>query len=266
MGTEAAERLEAELELLFAMYPESLHWSPKARELKYAHISDDATQADTPISLLLRIPDAYPVEGFPQVISATGKWKEDLRTAATERFRGVEASTPASEEVIDALLLTFEDLVSGQVKPAQQANAANDKAGVDSHPKKDEQSQSANRTVVIWLHHLLNTNKRKLALNPSVESAKISGITKPGYPGVLIFSGERSAVNSHISELRKQKWQAFQIRFDSDGFDREKERKVECWSFAHGKGIREVESMSDVTQDIVGEEEREVFLSCIGVK
>ena len=33
----AADRLEAELALLEAMYPEALSFSPKAREVKYVH-------------------------------------------------------------------------------------------------------------------------------------------------------------------------------------------------------------------------------------
>ncbi|KAI3326806.1 hypothetical protein HD806DRAFT_488260 [Xylariaceae sp. AK1471] len=115
-----------------------------------------------------------------------------------------------------------------------------------------------NRTVVIWLHHLLNTNKRKLALNPSMTGSRISGVTKPGYPGLLIFSGEGSAVDSHVLELRNQRWQAFQIRYDTGD--------SEVWQFKHGAGICEVESMSDVVQSIVDPQLREVFLGCIGVK
>lgn len=257
METEAIERLGAELELLFAMYPESLVWSSKARELKYSHREEDHKER-TPAVLVLRLPESYPLAGSPQVISATGNRKEDLRSAAVSLFRSTE--TPAGEEVLDALLLAFADLVSSRA-----AHQTDGDGQTHSPTRADKHALPSNRTVVIWLHHLLNTNKRKLALNPSVEGSKISGITKPGYPGVMIFCGEQNAVSSHVSELRSQKWQAFQIRFDSDDSDDSNDCQ-RVWRFSHGTGIQEVESMSDVAQAIDDVKQREVFLGSIGVR
>ncbi|KAI0854751.1 hypothetical protein F4860DRAFT_522503 [Xylaria cubensis] len=251
METEAAERFEAELELLLAMYPESLSFSPKARELKYSHNSDDEARAKTPAVLLLRLPDTYPLEGLPEVISATGHYKEDLRSAARVAFGSIEA--PAGEEVLDALLLAFRDLATSQEDPRHNAT---------TETIRNSEPQRTNRTVIIWLHHLLNTNKRKLALNPSMAGSKVSGITKPGYPGVLIFSGERSAIESHVSELRNQRWQAFQVRYDTDDGG----ASSEIWRFMHGEGICEVESMSDIAKSIVDPQQRELFLGSIGIK
>ncbi|KAI1126723.1 hypothetical protein F5Y10DRAFT_244198 [Nemania abortiva] len=253
MATEAAERFEAELDLLFAMYPDSLSFSPKARELKYLHC-DDEFGGKPPAVLLLRLPDTYPVNGSPEIISATGCYKEDLRSAAKAAFCSIGA--PAGEEVLDVLLLAFRDLVLAQNSDPRVATQKTDQSELD------ESNTHTNRTVIIWLHHLLNTNKRKLALSPSMASSTVSGVTKPGYPGVLVFSGERSAIESHISELRNQRWQAFQVRYDTD----DGEAPVEIWQFKHGAGIREVESMSDVAQSIVDPQHREVFLSAIGVK
>lgn len=249
MTAEAAERLEAELDLLHAMHPETLSFTPEARELRYSHYYNDKPGAGPPAVLLLRLPDTYPLDGFPEIISSTGHHKEDLRSATKAAFQAaVEA--PAGEEVLDVLLLAFRDLVSSreslqykkepkeQAKPGDNATVAN------------------NKTVVIWLHHLLNTNKRKLALNPSTPGAGLSGVTKPGYPGVLVYSGERSAVEAHVSELRSQRWQAFQVRYDAD----------EVWEFKHGMSICEVESMSDVAQSITALQQRDAFLGAIGIK
>ncbi|KAI1824612.1 hypothetical protein F4861DRAFT_254241 [Xylaria intraflava] len=254
MATGAAERLEVELDLLLAMYPESLSFSPKSRELRYAY-RDDRPGTNPAAVLLLRLPDTYPVSGSPEVISATGRDKEDLRSATKAAFSSVEA--PPGEEVLDALLLAFRDLVSSQEHSQQDAT------NITRNPSECEDDNAlANRTVIIWLHHLLNTNKRKLALNPSWAGGEISGITKPGYPGVLIFSGERRAVESHVSELRNQRWQAFQIRYDTDDGG----VASGVWQFRHGTSIREVESMSDVVQSIVDSRQRELFLGSIGVK
>ncbi|KAF2967740.1 hypothetical protein GQX73_g5804 [Xylaria multiplex] len=251
MATEAAERFGAELDLLLAMYPESLSFSPNARELKYSHCDDERS----PAVLTLRLPDTYPLAGFPEIISATGHYKEDLRSATKAAFCSIGA--PAGEEVLDALLLAFVDLVSSRESPHHNSTAQ-----AASRPEPGEVNAPANRTVIIWLHHLLNTNKRKLALNPSMAGSEISGITKPGYPGVLIFSGERGAVDSHVSELRNQRWQAFQIRYDAGNAD----VSSKIWRFKHGTGICEVGSMSDVAQSIVDPQLKEIFLGSIGVK
>ncbi|KAI1165634.1 hypothetical protein F5B18DRAFT_610475 [Nemania serpens] len=253
MATEAAERLEAELDLLLAMYPRTLSFSPKARELKYRSHCNEESSTRPPAILLLRLPDTYPLDGYPEIISAAGRYKEDLRAATKAAFSSIGA--PAGDEVLDVLLLAFQDLVlsqdnSHQCEYAQQSESE----GSDA---------SHNRTIIIWLHHLLNTNKRRLALNPSMADPKISGVTKPGYPGVLIFSGERSVVNSHVLELRNQRWQAFQVRYDTDDG---RAPPSEIWRFKHGVGICEVASMGDVAQSIVDPQHREVFLCSIGVK
>ncbi|KAI0456858.1 hypothetical protein F5B21DRAFT_465888 [Xylaria acuta] len=255
MATEAAERFEAELDLLLAMYPDSLSFSPKARELKYSHCSDDEASTKPPAVLLLRLPDTYPLDGFPEVISAMGHHKEDLRSATGATFCSIGA--PAGEEVLDALLLAFGDLVGSQEDPRQNATT-----WVMGQSESQGANALANRTVIIWLHHLLNTNKRKLALNPSMAGSKVSGVTKPGYPGVLVFSGERSAVESHVLELRNQRWQAFQIRYDTEDGG----VPSEVWRFKHDEGIREVESMSDIAQSIVDPQQKDLFLGSIGVK
>jgi hypothetical protein len=258
MEREASERLQAELDLLLAMYPDCLRFSPKERELRFSYSDENSTSIRSAI-LLLRLPDTYPLGGSPEVISAVGCSKEDLRSATKDAFHSI--NIPDGEEVLDALIVSFCDLVSSR-KIALES-VVNSSTGRSDH---NESIKPANRTVVIWLHHLLNTNKRKLALNPSVTGTTISGITKPGYPGALIFSGEKYAVNSHVTELRNQRWQAFQIRYDDGGDASNEGNPCEVWKFKHGIGICEVESMSDVVQDILDPEQREVFIHCIGVK
>ena len=122
--------------------------------------------------------------------------------------------------------------------------------------------------MVIWLHHLLNTNKRKLALGPSREAASVSGLTRPGYPGVMVFSGPRDAVDSHVAELPAQRWQAFQVRYDSSEEDGNGDDA--SWGFEHGAGggggTREVESLGEMAMGISRVEHREMFLRVMGLK
>ncbi|KAI1337376.1 hypothetical protein F5Y15DRAFT_160328 [Xylariaceae sp. FL0016] len=249
------ERLKAELELLTAIYPDEISFSPQARELRYSHSNGgDTAESKTTASLVLRLPDTYPTAGFPDVISATDLRKQDLRSATVATLSELKAE---GEEVLDSVILAFQELlVSVSVQQPRED------AGMESRVSPTANKNPSTKTVVIWLHHLLNTSKRKLALHPSLAHSKIAGVTKPGYPGVLVFSGDKETVDAHVAELRGQKWQAFQVRYDSDhGQDEERE-----WQFSHGSDIREVDSMSAVAQSILNEQQRETFLNSIGVK
>ncbi|KAI0025056.1 hypothetical protein F4780DRAFT_410403 [Xylariomycetidae sp. FL0641] len=256
---DAASRLRAELELLEAMYPDAITFSDHTREVKYTHSPGSGPSA----SLVLRLPEDYPASGSPpDIISATGPGKADLRSAMKEAVAAT-AALSSGEEMLDAVIASFQDLL---VAPKPGGVDERDDTGRAIQPPTAVQDTTPHsyRTVVVWLHHLLNTNKRKLALNPSFQPSDIAGITKPGYPGVLVFSGGRDAVDAHVAELRSQKWQAFQVRYDevvSEGGDSE----ARLWRFTH-QGIREVESMSDVAQAILDPTHREEFLTSIGVK
>ena len=78
----------------------------------------------------------------------------------------------------------------------------------EGHSRETE-SVGSSKTVIIWLHHLLATSKRKLAIHPSISADLISGITKPGYPGVMLFTGLQHAVDDHVAELKGLNWAGF---------------------------------------------------------
>lgn len=253
---EAEERLGNELALLEAMYPESIAFDPKSRELKYTPPTPG--EGDGLASkgvLVLRLPDTYPVSGLLDLITAKDAKGQDARTQVSAAFGNLGVGE--GEEVLDAYILAFQDFIN------ESAGDTADQAATQGGSEEEQQPQPQPRkTVVIWLHHLLNTNKRKLALGPSLDAASVSGLTRPGYPGVMVFSGPRDAVDSHVGELRAQRWQAFQVRYDSgdEGGD------DGAWAFEHGAGIREVESLGEMAQGILGEGQRGVFLRIMGLK
>ena len=220
MSDEEPSRLESEIELLTAIYPDQATYTPKSREVKF--VQDHA-------SLQLRIPDTYPETGLPDVIAATDETKHDIRTETKNAIQALNLQD--GEEVLDAMISVFQQIISNKLETSSIASAKSTKSIKGT---KDEGTDTK-KTVIIWLHHLLNTNKRKLALSPS---PPVSGITKPGYPGVLIYAGPARAVSAHVNELKAQNWQAFQVRFEEEI----------CWRFAHGEGVREVESMADVVK------------------
>lgn len=231
-------RQEAELSLLREMYPDDIQWNEKRRELTYRPEQGGA--------LTIRLPNDYPGKSNPELVSATSKDNGDLRDVARSQIFALHLRF--NEEALDAIVQAFDELL----KQRPQVTGVTSPTITSRKP-----SSIQYKTVVIWLHHLLNTNKRKLALNSGVDSTAIKGVTKPGYPGVLVYSGNADVVEAHVAELRNQKWQAFQVRYDELG--------PSPWNF-HTTGIVEVETMSEVTGTIADETSRQTFLKAIGVK
>ena len=227
MSIEGNDRLQSELELLHAIYPDQLRY--QNRELIY-------TTNET--NLKLRLPDGYLKDEHPEIILAnTGK--QDLRNETKE----IILPLPTGEEILDAIILAFIDLTRSKLElELEHTNERNITA---------EPTACGAVTIVIWLHHLLNTNKRKQCLSPD---ASVSGVTKPGYPGVLIYSGPYDAVHEHVRELKQLNWAGFQVRYEIE----------ERWVFRHGEGVVEVEAMKDVVAEVG--EKRELFLECMRMK
>ncbi|KAK4974636.1 hypothetical protein LTR42_005282 [Elasticomyces elasticus] len=230
MADDASERLSVELALLEAMYPEVLY-NAKAREVRYKAESGNFT---------VRLPSDYLNEGgaLPEVLSANVGSK-DVRQPLKQRIDALSSG----EEVLDSIIAAFDEIVQEHVDHAAAEN--NDGTSV-SHGVETK------ATIIVWLHHLLNTNKRKLCLSPP---AGVSGVTKPGYPGVLLYSGQASAVHEHVNELKQQNWAAFQVRLEDD----------EEWTFTHGKGVIEVEAMKEIVAE-VGEARKDLFMEAMRMK
>ncbi|KAK5687770.1 hypothetical protein LTS10_001910 [Elasticomyces elasticus] len=230
MAHNASERLSAELALLEAMYPEVLY-NAKAREVRYKAESGSFT---------VRLPSEYLSDGgsLPDVLSASVGSK-DVRQPLKRRID----SLPPGEEVLDSIIAAFDELVQEHV----------DHAAADDHASTSvTHAAETKATIIVWLHHLLNTNKRKLCLSPP---PGVSGVTKPGYPGVLLYSGVAAAVHEHVNELKQQNWAAFQVRLEDD----------EEWTFAHGSGVVEVEAMKEIVAE-VGEARKDLFMEAMRMK
>ena len=236
-------RREAEISLLQAMYPDNVQWNNGREELTYS-------TADG-VTLTVRVSGDYPGRSRPVLVSAFDSDKTDLRDLTRSRIE--ELNLQPDEEILDSVVQAFEEAV----KDHASRTTAIDSSSPNPDPVPSAQGMKF-KTVIVWLHHLLNTNKRKLALNPSLAPETVAGVTKPGHPGVLIFSGEQTAVDAHCAELRSQRWQKFQVRYD--------DLVVQPWRFSHLSGIVEVETMSEVTQSILDPGDRDAFLRAIGVK
>lgn len=222
-------RLQDELTALQAIYPELVIWDERSREVRYK--SEDGRS-----SLILRLPDSYLVDAVPDVISASAgrlELRQEIRKILTDNGPTIEQL----DAIIDEFRALAQSAISYERDPAE-------------HVDEPSQPQStAKATIVVWLHHLLNTNKRKQALSPG--SSAVSGYTKPGYPGVLLYTGAADAVQTHVQQLRSLNWQAFQVRIESD----------EEWPLPH-RGVVEVENISEIVS-VLAKPQREEFLAAV---
>ena len=233
MSNEEDDRLKSELSLLEAMYPDQVVFDSNARELRYT--TDHG-------SFQVRLPPGYLQDELPIVIS-TSFYRTDGREALANRVKSYDIG----EEVLDSVILAFNDLLEQHLSELQSENISNNEISYGSTIDNQE------ATVIVWLHHLLNTNKRKQALAPP--SSEVSGATKPGYPGVLLYSGPAKAVHEHVNELRQLNWQAFSVRLESD----------EAWTFEHGTGVQEFETMKEVVADI-DDDKKQLFMESMRMK
>lgn len=231
MASEKDERLATEIALLESMYPDQINFNEKSEELSYTTSN---------ASLQLRIPDGYLVDSLPEVLSGS-IGKVDRRQAVKQAI----ASQAVGEEILDSIIMYFNDMVEQTT-----SEEAQNKESIQ------DPEETPRATMIIYLHHLLNTNKRKMCVSPPHSS--ISGVIKPGYPGVLIYSGPSHAVHEHVNVLKGLNWAAFQVRSEMEG---------EKWEFKHGKGVVEVESMGDVVAEVDVEEGRkETFMEAMRMK
>lgn len=276
--------------------------------------------------------------GLPEVITARDGSNDDIRNE-TRRMMMVDLELRHGEEVLDQVLMAFDDLVDargggdgghhddhdhdhdyeegdgdGGQNQSHQSHQSHHGQDVKTSPPQYQNSRPKTKTVIIWLHHLLATSKRKLATSPptaiatatattrttskgtgtstststkpspttTTTTTSLSGVSKPGYPGILIYSGARDLVDAHVRDLRALKWQAFQVRWDSAEEEEEEEeerRRGEMdeeedtrgmtteWEFTHDKGkVVEVATMAELVGAVVREKHRKVVLGVLGVK
>ncbi|EXJ58125.1 hypothetical protein A1O7_05549 [Cladophialophora yegresii CBS 114405] len=271
-ASETSTRFENELALLEAMYPGLISFDSKSRDLKYT--SPNSSSA----TLVLRLHDQYPTgPDKPQIISASSGSRNDIRNKVQQAVETVMFEEQGSE-ILDILINRFEEITAETAQgPVAGTSDGQHNATKDNGVDADAEFTQPFKTVIIWLHHLLATSKRKLAVNPSLNarvlsrsgysSLDISGITKPGYPGIMIFSGRSDLVEAHVAELKALNWQAFQIRYDSAEESKQHDRAPDQWQFSCCKGkIVELETMAEIVQSIVKEDQKSIFLQAVGLK
>lgn len=71
------------------------------------------------------------------------------------------------------------------------------------------------KECVLWSHHLLATGKRKDIVNWASE-LQLYGISKPGYPGIIIVEGIEASVDEFVYRIKVGSFTTIHLRVDAD--------------------------------------------------
>ena len=177
------------------------------------------------ITLQFSLPKAYPTRANPVVtFTAPSLLKVDHRDIQAKLNDLLSSLATSSEERLLEIIDSFISYIPSKEQASTIAPSSN---SIELTPT------SSNCIVLIWFHHLLSTTKRKSILALQF----LRGISKPGYPGILILQGPKDILNDAVRELKGMNWQAMQVRDEIEDHEQQL-----------NEGIHEVETVAEVVE------------------
>ena len=183
---------------------------------------------DKSINLRLILPLKYPQESNPVVELIAPTVSKSTHHELQTKLNDILSSLgDSSEERLLELVESFISFIPSLTQSEQPPQTSRCTAS------SVESKKSPIFIILIWFHHLLSTTKRKSIL--ALDSLR--GVSKPGYPGILILQGQKDLLDDAVTELKGMRWQAMQVRAELE-FD---EKRLD-------PGIHEVESVAEVVE------------------
>lgn len=177
----------------------------------------------------ISLPTEYPSHGSPVItFTAPNLSKSEHHTLQSSLNDLLSSLCSSTEERLNELIESFIDSIPTHTPSAQSSAEA-------TVPEQSVRQQPT-FIIIIWFHHLLSTTKRKNIL--ALEALR--GISKPGYPGILVLQGPKNDVAEALSELKAMRWQAMQVRGE-----------IECTKNLES-GLHAVETVAEVVKRIEG--------------
>ncbi|KAJ1642728.1 hypothetical protein IWQ61_010597, partial [Dispira simplex] len=201
------------------------------------------------VYLEIYIPRQYP-RTYPQVQVDGMRWtREEHREF--NRFVEERCGKYKDQTYLVALIEDVTEWLMARIDTYNYFDISTSEGETKESPSPPSALDRTLTRVVLWMHHLLSTTKRKQICQWALE-LDLFGISKPGYPGVLIAEGPTDAINEYIRRLKALRWQALVVRWEdtvpvppecTDIGDAYKIAPVlgQC-------GIREVETMSQISE------------------
>lgn len=179
------------------------------------------------VTLQLTLPRKYPTGANPAVtFTAPGLLKANHHVLQANLNDFLSSQSSSTEERLLEIVQSFIDHIASQSSPIP---------AMGTSEATQSCSNNTNSIVLIWFHHLLSTTKRKAIL--ALQSLR--GISKPGYPGILVLQGPKDILKDAITELKGMRWQAMQIRAEIENHEKQL-----------GEGIHEVETVAAVVEQM----------------
>jgi hypothetical protein len=181
---------------------------------------------DDGVVLFFTLPLSYPSKRNPIVAVSAPRLSESQRQSLQKELNSIldGLSSSTEERLLEIVEAFREQIPTASTISAIEATTL--EPSVSSNPVPDIPAF----VVLIWFHHLLSTTKRKAI--KSLDSLR--GISKPGYPGILVLQGPKLALDEAITDLKSMRWQAIQVRGE-----------IECVKLLQN-GIHEVEKVAEV--------------------
>jgi RWD domain len=175
------------------------------------------------IVLHFSLPRGYPAQQNPVVTFSAPNLSKAEHQALQAKLNAILSSLSSTDERILEIIESFNLSIP----------TATQESFTQVLFPQPTTSHEPNIVVLIWFHHLLSLTKRKAIL--ALQSVR--GISKPGYPGILVLQNHKPVLNDAITELKGMKWQAMQVRAE-----------IECDEKSLEDGVHEVESIAEVVE------------------
>ncbi|KAL1637772.1 hypothetical protein SLS56_000327 [Neofusicoccum ribis] len=232
-AAENRERQENEVALLESMYPDELEIIKQPKGLDEEFELEIHLDPAHSLSFVLS-PRTYPASSAPQVFLSFGSdVPNDTRKCLRARLREIVEQQEPGIECVDLIIGDFRQTLDDMSAAADDSSSHN----VDQNPNPHA-AETEGLRVVLWMHHLLATSKRRAIVQLSKELG-LGGFSKPGYPGSVYVEGEAAAVRTFVDELKSMRWQAIQERATEN---------AQMSSLTLAPGIQEVQGLGDIAE------------------
>eukprot|EP00956_Cyclotella_meneghiniana_P041002 scaffold211410_cov59-Cyclotella_meneghiniana.AAC.1 len=241
---EANERQLAELEFVQSAYSTEEAWISKndgcrsvVRLLQLPVVLSGNTHHDSvTIHLHLKLPAAYPIRNDAHlIISASLKSSPAnpslIRKAALNAITSLVTTCQSAAcdyaqygEAIWHVFHVAEEWIDNDWPNMllQQQETQSMKSTYNT-PASSSPTSSHNHTTIrigrraIYSHHIIANSKRK-DLASLAHNYKLGGYVKIGWPGIILFEGDETSVQTVVDEVKTWRWQHLSVRVE-ESFD-----------------------------------------------
>jgi Protein of unknown function (DUF1115) len=209
------------------------------------------------VALCFTLPQEYPTTDKPNVtLEFSGDVDNNRRKLLRDQLHTLVESLPIGGECLDEIIIGFQTSYSSFTS----SDALEPSSSLKLPPSTDAGviSEEPMKVVLVWTHHLLNTAKRKFIISRGSELS-LSGISKPGHPGVILVEGTSDNIDTFVRELKSLRWQAIAVKGEFNYEETQSSR-------LGNTGIVEVQAVADMTTRLQSTGLEQWFLDGIGIR